>query len=448
MPRYLSVLCGFIALFTAAVALGIRSERADGPAARFYSWVQETLRLAWRDAQATSGLPPWALRPAFYEGEGVTRGGDIDDGALILIVGWFPGSQDRARLMHRDGSLVASWDFRGVGLGKEGHVHGISLDSQGSPISANGGPLVKLGHCGEILLRVPGNFHHSVIPAEGGGWWALDSVWIPRWKAPADYLPPHTSEFFRSRTEEDIADVAGPMLQDDTVVRLGPDGEVLQRFSIPKVLYEAGLAATFHRFVLVGDEELTHSNSVHELSSELAPAFPMFEAGDLLLSLLKVHMLAVVDPDTHEIKWHQTGPWAWQHDAWFQPDGTITVFNNGPHGKTEAQQSAWHRYNPTLHSNVLRVDPANGRVEVLAGREISAESHFYTRHRGQHQVLPDGSVLVAEARSGRVVQLGPEGRIIWEFVNRYDEDSVATVANAYLYPAGYFQVDDWSCPPR
>ena len=450
MLRYLSLLCGMALLLAAAVALGIRSEQNEGLMARAYSWAHQTLWLAWRDLLAAAGHPPGFLDEALYAGSGVTRGGDIDDGALILLSGWFPDG-DRLRLIRRDGTPVARWDFRGVQLRG---THGIHMDAQGSPIfNAEQKSLVRLDRCGNILLELPGRFHHSVTPSEKGGWWALDLDDIYRWEAPADHLPPHTSEFFRSKGEEDIELFATPLLWDDTIVRVDASGAVVQKLSIARLIYEGGLEHIFHKHTLVGDRELTHSNSVQELSAELAPAFPMFEAGDLLLSLRAPHLVLVVNPDTREIKWHQSGPWAWQHDALFQPDGTITLFNNNHRMERPAVRdfsllTSWHRYNPDLHSNILRVHPADGRVEVVAGREISAESHFYTRNRGQHQMLPGGGVLVVEAEAGRVVQLNPQGQIIWEYINRYDEEYAAEIVNAYVYPAGYFQVDDWSCPAR
>ena len=445
MLRHLSLLCSLAMLLAMAVALGIRSEKDRGHMARAYSWVLETLWLPW----AADDLPARALAPALHEGSGVTRGASVDDGALILLAGHFSGSDDRARLIRRDGSTVARWDFREAGLARGGKLHGVSLDTRGSLVGVAGGAFVKLGRCGQVVLRAPGNFHHAAVPAEEGGWWALGRDLIDRREAPADYLPPHTSEFFRSLREEDIGLFAEPVLQDDTLVRLGKGGEVLQELSIAKLLHDGGLEHLIRRFAQVDEGELTRSNSVRELPARLARAFPMFKAGDLLLSLGRQHLLLVVDPDTRSIKWHRSGPWSWQHDARFQPDGTITLFNNNHRGVESAgRPPRRYRHNPDLHSNILRVDPAGGGAEVVAGREISSESHFYTRDGGQHQMLPGGDVLVAESGQGRVLQLSSRGEIVWEFVNRHDADRMAKITGARLYPAGHLRVDDWSCPGR
>ena len=383
--KRLSILCGLVLLTLVALGHGVRSGQRDGSVAQAFAWADENLRLAQRGVQAAAGIPHWFFFPAHHQGSGVTRGAGLDDGALILLTGYFPDSGDHIRLVRRDGSLVARWNLDGVD--KEAHhlVHGISMAPDGSPtFTLLHHALVGLDRCGEVALQMPGNYHHQVVPAEGGGWWTLDYDEISRQEAPADYLPPHTSDFFRSLDQKALEEFGWPHLWDETVVRLNPGGEVLQKFSIPKLLYKSGMRHILQRFRRVGQRGLAHSNSVQELSAELASAFPMFAAGDLLLSLRNLHMLLVVDPGTLRIKWHQIGPWAWQHDPQFQPDGTVTLFNNGhrPIEELAYQDAGPYLHNPDLHSNILRVDPADGGTEVVAGREISEESHFYNRQPG------------------------------------------------------------------
>ena len=452
MIRYFSILCGLALVALVALAYGIQSEKRGGIAARAYEWANRSLWLSERQVQAVVGHPPWFFFPSRRQGSGVTRGADLNDGALILLTGYFPDSGDHIRLLRRDGSTAARWNLDGVDKEDHNLIQGISMAPDGSPTFALlYHSLASLDRCGQVALQMPGNYHHQLDPAEGGGWWTLDYDEISRQEAPADYLPPHTSNFFRSLDPEALEEFGGPQLQDETVVRVGPDGDILQKFSIAKLLHDNGLEHILHRFAKVGDEDLLHSNSVQELSAELASAFPMFEAGDLLLSLRNLHMLLVVDPGTLRIKWHQIGPWAWQHDPQFQPDGTITLFNNR-HRPIErlAYQGTDGTYlhNPDLHSNILRLHPADGSVEVVAGREISEASRFYTVNRGQHQMLPSGDVLVAEPEGGRALQLNAEGEIVWEYINRRNQDQVSTLMHAYAYPADYFQVDDWSCPAR
>jgi len=55
--------------------------------------------------------------------------------------------------------------------------------------------------------------------------------------------------------------------------------------------------------------------------------------------------------------------------------------------------------------------------------------------------------LITESEGGRVFEVDPEGRIVWEFINRYDSDEVAEITEARIYPESYFtfNVDEWPC---
>ena len=65
--------------------------------------------------------------------------------------------------------------------------------------------------------------------------------------------------------------------------------------------------------------------------------------------------------------------------------------------------------------------------------------------RGKHEPTRKGGLLVTEFEGGRVFETDASGRIIWEYINRYDEDEVAEITEARIYPANYFRVSDWSC---
>ena len=448
--KHLSILCGLALLVLASAFYGIADQTRQGALSQAYHRIFSDIRLAARDVQGSLGEPVWLLHPAQHQGSGVTHGADMDDGALILLAGYLPGEGGghHLRLIRRDGSTVAGWNLHDLQLPPPRHQterdlymrpNTALLDPDGSPTIALGPRgLARVTRCGELSLHVDKTLHHDLTRAEGGGHWALGGRRLDRSAA----SPPFTSKRFHGLLpEQQEALRAESIIRDDTVARLGPGGKVLLEFSIARLLLDNGLRHILGRFHQQSHRNLVHANSVHELTGEMAPAFPTFEAGDLLLSLRDMHMLLVVDPNTRKVKWHQTGPWAWQHDARFQPDGTITLFNN---------RYLWE--DPTesldLHSNILRLDPADGNVQVLAGREVSEESRFFTPTRGQHQMLPGGDILVVSSMQGRVLQFDPQGRILWAYLNRYDEDRVGMVRKAQVYPADYFVVDNWDCPPR
>jgi len=228
-----------------------------------------------------------------------------------------------------------------------------------------------------------------------------------------------------------------PPYDEDTILKVSLDGQVLEEISVLGLLYENGLERLLfaNDLTLRGDPDLTHLNDIEELTSRMASRFPQFAAGDLLLSLRNVNLLMVVDPRTHKVKWHQSGPWIKQHDPDFLPDGRISVFNNN-NDTTDTGAVLGG-------STILDVDPAGGLTSVrYGGRPTQA---FYTRFRGKHQRLDNGNILITESLAGRAFEVDSMGNVVWEFINRYDETDVAIIGGAARYPEDFFQVKDWSC---
>jgi hypothetical protein len=184
-------------------------------------------------------------------------------------------------------------------------------------------------------------------------------------------------------------------------------------------------------------------NKITELTPELAPAFPMFEAGDLMISMRELNLIVVVDPDDWSLKWHSIGPWRRQHDPEFQPDGRIGVFNNNVYG-IAYDDYQWTRADWPRDTNILAIDPATGVTEVIYGQRPGQE--MLSIIRGKHQLLPDGGRMITEFDAGRAIEIDGDGNTVWEFVNAVDADFVGEITEALVYPAGYFDVTDWTCP--
>ena len=169
----------------------------------------------------------------------------------------------------------------------------------------------------------------------------------------------------------------------------------------------------------------------------------MFAPGDLLLSIRGQNALLVVDPTDQRIKWWNIGPWIRQHDPEFKAGGTISVFNNNSYGSVLA--TAFARSDPSIPrvSNILEMDPATRRSKIVYGDVKRQE--MLSVIRGKHELTARGGLLITEFDGGRVFQTDSNGRLVWQFINRYDGDEVAEITEARVYPPGYFEVLDWSC---
>lgn len=388
------------------------------------------------------------LQPSRGQGDGVTIDHTADDGALVLLAGFFDG-ENQARLIERDGTVVRAWsldyfehfpdpaarpcDLRGP----------LFVDTHGALVTPRGELVfnyeycgtLKLDACGEVIWALDRNGHHSVVRAERGGYWLLGrKEWLAS-EAP-DRFPP----FSTPATDATILE--------DTIVRIGEDGEVLDEISIPEVMRANGLEALltangedFNAFA-VTRTELVHANKVAELASAVADSYPLFAAGDLAISMRELNLVMVIDPETETVKWHQTGPWLRQHDPEFRPDGRLSIFNNNVYRSAYiADQTVLSTPRKT---NIIAIDPVTRRTEVLFGERPGQE--MLSVIRGQHELLADDGILITEFDAGRVLEVAADGRIVWEYVNRYDDDFVGEVSNAAVYPAGYFEGAWQACP--
>lgn len=386
--------------------------------------------------------PRHHLQPAMRPGDGVTINETGDDGALILLTSFYDG-QNEVRLIRRDGTPVARWPVSVKGLFPNPthlpqppatdwnvDLNGVAALPDGSVVvNLEYAGTVKFERCGGVAWKIEQATHHSVAPAMPDGFWIPGGVW--REESVPELWP------FIAPTSEDWA------------LRVSADGEIVDAFSIPRVLFDNGLGALLTATgELIEDDfpedgEITHTNKIAELTPDIAGAFPQFTAGDILFSIRDFNLLFVADPTSRRIKWWQVGPWLRQHDPEFNRDGTITVFNNNTFMNDTTSEAVTGR---KRLSNILRLDPATGAVTVAFGDKPGQE--FRTVIRGSHEVLDDGGFLITEFEGGRVFQSDAEGRIVWEYINRYDETRVAEITEARLYPSGYFEDPDWSCQNR
>ena len=433
--------------------LGMSSGSRKDAAYRAVIGLADTLRLVFTEARnmAPGGEPIHFLQPARHEGDGVTVN-ETDDDRLVFISGFFDGSNE-LRLIERDGSVVARWpvaysEMLPLGDGRPGRpntdwnidIHGAVAMPDGSVVfNWEYAGTARLSRCGEVLWTLDDLTHHSLARAEGGGFWIPGRRFLPPYDGtPATNLfPPFTSK------------AGSELYSDDLLMRVSDDGEIVESVSLMQVFYDSGLTEvlTSNGFSFwpegAWDAELLHLNKIGELPAALAPAFPGFEAGDLVVSLRQYNLVAVIDPEAWRVRWHQVGPWIRQHDPEFLADGTIAVFDNGTY-RMALDDLGRPLPDLPLSSAIVTVDPVTGATRDAYGRRASQE--FRTVIRGKVDPTPGGGFLVTEFEAGRIFEVDAEGRLIWEYINRHDATRVLELTEGRLYDRSYFSVSDWSCP--
>ncbi len=454
LARRVSLVALAIIVIAGSFGAGLYSGDRHNWAYRSLKSITSTIKLVLHElsGDVASTRPENFIRPSRKPGSGVTIDKIGDDGQLILLTSFFDGHTG-LRLIRRDGTIVADWpvslsahfpDLSYIGdtaptSDQNVDIHGAVMEPDGSVVfNYEYVGAIRLSRCGDVTWTLKEPAHHSVAKAEKGGYWIPGRRFFASGStAPEDQFPPFT-----------LKQTDG-LFTDDVIMHVSEDGQVLQQKSVMRILYENGLEPLI---TASGDmfqpdmptrRQLLHVNKVAELPSAYAAAFPMFAPGDLLVSLRNYNLLMVVDPITWKVKWHQTGPWRRQHDPEFLADGRIAMFNNNTY---RSSLRTFDRFDPDAPfvTEVGIVDPANGSYEDFYGNRPGQE--MLSVIRGKIDPTPKGGFLITEFEAGRAIEIDASRQVVWEYINRYDDQFTLKITEAKLYPESYFTVTDWTCP--
>jgi hypothetical protein len=309
-------------------------------------------------------------------------------------------------LIDRDGTVLHSWHVDASKINPKHipgeFVHTAHLLPDGDLLVNfdDGKGLARLDGCANpVWAKNDQVYHHTFRPDERGGYWVVQAG---TWEGGQD------QRLFRfdEKTGEPLEVID---LIDDIVGQSDRNRMILK---IPRDF-------KFDRSTGPGSKDLFHINDIEPLPAAYAAAFPGFKAGDLMIDVRNIDLVAVLDRDTHAIKWHSWGPWHMQHDPDWHEDGTITVFSNN----TDRFRSA-----------VIRIRPATGEFnEEFTNSDLRFDSFVM----GEHQRLPGGNWLITSPMQGRVMQVTPEGDIVQEYNNLLAKGRTMPVPYAEFIPEGY-----------
>ena len=307
-----------------------------------------------------------------------------------------------AILIDENGKVVHQWKLAENPANLESkpnirlYPHGVLVDPDGSVtfIFDFGTSINKVDACGKYIWSRAGDrdYNHSLERDADG------SIWVPagppNW---FDRIDPATGDILQSISMGAIIDA-------------NPD---LGIFSPRSEHYAQGRKWQGDPF---------HVNDVEPLLPEMADAFPMFTAGDLLVSFRALNLLFVLDPETLKVKWWRQGATQQQHDPDWSADGTIRVLDN-----------RWD--NPP--SKITKIDPATYKTHVMLD---GGDYNFFTINRGKTQEF-GSDLIVTSSKQGRVFEVDKTGKVVFDFVNTYDDkDGLrAIVSEAIDLPLNYFK---------
>ena len=196
-----------------------------------------------------------------------------------------------------------------------------------------------------------------------------------------------------------------PMLA-DYIVKLSSDGKEQERISILEAIRNSDFASMlyYRTSAEAGTEkwDLLHTNAISELDPAIADKFPLFKAGQLLISLPHMDAIAVIDPTERKVIWVGRSGFKTQHAASFLPNGHIMVFDNNGYATKDKH-----------FSRAIEIDPAtNTIVWSFTGSE---KQPFYSGIHGFLQRLPNGDTLIADSEEAKLMEVSTGGEIVWSY---------------------------------
>ncbi|MFG2836067.1 arylsulfotransferase family protein [Streptomyces zaomyceticus] len=284
---------------------------------------------------------------------------------------------------------------------------------------------VEVGPDGSLFAVVP---LHALLKL------APDSTLTWRADLPAHHdlaLGPHGEIYVLTEEPRPLPCTGGSLvLLDNSITVLGPDGQLRDAHSVYESLTtDPALAALINGAIdrhreagrtadaavlaprlegangwrrgrdisrLLRSRPGSPSDILHTNSLEILPAHPagLWAAGDVLVSMRNLDLIAVLDLRARSVRWWWgPGELSGQHQPSAQPDGTILVFDNG----RRAGRSRVLEIEPVARSVVWQYEPG-----------------LFCEMAGGCERLADGTILISDAQAGRALIVDRDGRERWQ----------------------------------
>jgi Arylsulfotransferase (ASST) len=367
-------------------------------------------------AKETEYLDPYKTdfwKPAWTSDKGVTR----HDAARAQqgLTLYTSGQEARAYLVGMDGEVAHEWQLPFSEVWDESspvkdpqpdeyiywnkaHVY-PNGDLLAVYVAAGDSPwgygLVRIDKDSNLIWKYLGQVHHDMDVGDDGRIYVL------------------THEI-RNNQYRDFPQLAVPRIDDFAVV-LSPDGEELRKVSIADALINSPYARLLTRVVWYTKGDYLHNNGIDVVEADDAaalPLAPMVKAGQVLLSLREIDTLALLDLEQERIAWAVRGPWLAQHDPDILANGNILLFDNlGNFLDADGSDAE----GGGGRSRILEFDPST--MEIAWQYAGTAEEPFESDVRASQERLANGNTLITEETRGRIIEVTPDGEIVWEFVN-------------------------------
>lgn len=271
----------------------------------------------------------------------------------------------------------------------------------------------------------------------------------------------------RDVTEPNISD---KLLLDDVIIEVTWDGETVWEWNCSDHFDEFDFTEEAKNTMARNPNVLRQARTpmgdwMHMNSASVLGPNKWYDAGDkrfhpdnIIISGRQTNISAIIDKKTGKIVW-QIGPdykatpalkkLGWvigQHHSHMIPRGlpgagNILIFDNGgTAGYGAPNPGSPFGVNNALrdYSRVLEIDPVT--LEIIwkcgAGGGLVGGLRLFSSYVSSAQRLLNGNTLITEGGSGRIIEVTPEQKIVWEYINPYINPhfNINMVYRAYRVP--------------
>ncbi len=263
-------------------------------------------------------------------------------------------------------------------------------------------PLSKINFCSELVwVNDIDNFHHSNNKDDEGNYW------IP-------------SIIFPHSIDKNLVGNRFGEFRDDAITKISSDGKILYQKSVSKILLDNNLD-----YLIFGQSNFfwdpIHLNDIQPTLND----GKYWKKNDIFLSLRNLSMIIHFRPSTDKIINILTGPFYMQHDIDIISEKEISIFNNNA-----VNTQKGNKY--VISNNQILI--YNFDTENYTKRNVSGikENNVKTATEGVSDFLKDGSLMIEDGNSGRILFFNSNGKLEWEFINK--------AKNGKVYPLSWARV--------
>jgi hypothetical protein len=214
--------------------------------------------------------------------------------------------------------------------------------------------------------------------------------------------------------------ISDKALIDDCLVEVDPSDNIVFAWEAADHFDEFNLSDTAKAIIAATGGDWGHMNSAEEIPSNDYND-PRFKQGNIIVSFRNLNIIVIVDPTTGSIVWKSDNVTIGQHDVTMikkglSGAGNLLIFDNGFSDIANNPGPIPGRfYSRAAEMNPLDLSIVNEYNEGMSGLPLW---WFFSPFVGSAQRLPNGNTLIDEGSDGRIFEVTPNGKIVWEWVNR------------------------------